>query len=328
VKGQRKAAPPRAPLTGVLLAADPGRPALAVKIENAKPARPQSGLEFADVVYEELVEGGITRFIGVFHSQEASTLGPVRSARMVDPDILMEYHAQFAYSGGSTAVRSYVDKSGLVILSHTKAAGAYHRVKTRRAPHNLYSSTEELWAAGGGGNDPPQVFSFSETRPRPLPAPSPSSSPGPSASPSPYVAPGASVTIPFSGAQTSVFRYDPASDRYLRFQGSGYGKRMRLEPHTMAEGAQIAPRNVLLMFVQVAVGSHRDAVGNYSPEISVVGTGRTLLFRNGILVPGRWSRGSLGARTKFADSSGHALRLAPGQTWVELVPVGTEATYT
>lgn len=329
-KPGRKAAPPKAPLTGLALAASPSRAALAVKIENAKAARPQSGLQYADVVYEELVEGGLTRFIGIFHSQDAPTLGPVRSARMVDPDILVEYRALFAYSGGSTQVLRYVDRSGLVILSHTKAVRAYHRMRNRRAPHNLYTTTQDLYAsAGGAATPPPQFFSYSETRPKPLPAPSASASPAAaSASPSPYVPPGASVEIPFSGAQRSVFRYDAVSDRYLRFQGSGYGKRAKLEPHVMDDGAQIAPRNVLVMFVEVAVGSHRDAAGNYSPEITVVGTGRVMLFRNGILVPGRWSRGSLTARTKLVDSAGTVLRLAPGQTWVELVPVGTDVSAT
>lgn len=307
--------PPRSGLTG-LIVADANvlqRPVLAVKVENSFAARPQTGLQYADVVYEELAEGGITRFIALFESQDAQEVGPVRSARLVDADILLEYNAMLAYSGAHHIVQEHLLKSGVVLLSHGKIGSpVYYRSKKRYAPHNLYTSTAGLWAsklARAGKAPPKSIFAFSEQPPL-LPSPQPS---GATTSPSPSsVSVGTSVKIPFSGQQTSIWRYSQAVDRYARWQGS--------HRHLLTDGSQVQARNVLLLFVRVGETKIVDAAGHNSPDVIVTGTGTLRLYRNGLRIDGKWSRDGRNGRTKLTDLQGKPLLFAPGQTWVELVP--------
>ncbi len=307
--------PPRSSLTG-LVVADASvlkRPVLAIKVENSRPARPQSGLQYADIVYEELAEGGITRFVALYQSQDAKLVGPVRSARLVDADILLEYNAMLAYSGAHHVVQDYLKKSGIVLLSHGKiGAPVFYRSKNRFAPHNLYTSTTGLWRAKDAslGEPPPtDLFRFVEQPPL-LPSPPPS---GSTVEPSPSsVSRGPSLAIPFSGQQTSIWKYDTTLDRYLRWQGS--------RKHVLDDGGQVQARNVLVLFVRVGETRIVDAAGHNSPDVVVIGSGTLRLYRNGLRIDGRWSRNGPEGRTKMTDLQGRPLALAPGPTWVELVP--------
>lgn len=308
--------PPRSPLTG-LIVADAGvlkRPVMAIKVENSRPARPQAGLGEADIVYEELAEGGITRFIALYHSQDVAKVGPVRSARLVDPQILVEYRAALAYSGAHHLVQKALVKSGIPLLAHGRNGAAFWRAKNRFAPHNLYTSTAKLWALlkGKGSMPPSEMFRFNEQPPA-LPSPSPSASPSPSS-----VSAGPGAKIPFSYSQTSIWRYDSTKDAYLRWQGSNR--------HLLEDGSQVQARNVLVLFVKIGETAIVDAAGNNSPDVVVTGTGKLALYRNGIRVDGTWTRASEGARSLLVDRQGAPIMLAPGATWVELVPVEVEVT--
>jgi len=172
---------PVAPLMGLPLT-DPARlarPALVVKIENAPASRPQSGLDGADVVYEEIVEGGITRFLAVFHSTDAGVVGPVRSLRPSDPDIISPFGGLFAYSGG---IPNFIDvlrrtpgvtDVGVDLLDEGPDK-PYSRRSGRSAPNNLYTSTAKLYAiAPGTGSGRPGGS------PSSCPTASPSPPPGP-----------------------------------------------------------------------------------------------------------------------------------------------------
>ena len=148
------------PLTGV-----PGkvsRPALAVKIDNHPNARPQSGLNEADLVYEELVEGGITRFVAVFHSTDAPTVGPVRSGRTSDLAILANLNrALFGASGGNDYTLNALAQANLESVIESRAGGAYYRDSSNIAPHNLYTSAGALWSANSGNaGEPPRLFTY------------------------------------------------------------------------------------------------------------------------------------------------------------------------
>ena len=140
------------------------RPVLAVKIENAPESRPQAGLEHAEVVFEEPVEGGLTRFIALYQCRSATRLGPVRIARLTDPDALEPFgRPLFGYAGGAIPVKEAIESSDLVDLSYL-VADAYERDESRSAPHNLYSSTGALRRSAHGRGEPtPEVFAFSET---------------------------------------------------------------------------------------------------------------------------------------------------------------------
>jgi hypothetical protein len=312
--------PPRAPLT-YLLGAVAQRPALAAKIENTPDARPQAGLEKADIVYEELVEGGITRFIAIFQSASASSIGPIRSVRPEDGDILREYHAALAFSGGAAYVVSALRHTpGIFLINETIGGSAFKRVSFRAAPHNLYSSCPALWQKIGtrAGGPPTQYFEYSQSAP--AITPSASVSPSPSASPVDAVRAGTKVSINYSSSTyTARWTYDATSGRYLRFEGT--------VPHTVASGKQLSAKNVLLMFVTTHPSTHRDAAGHTTPIANMVGSGKVVLFRDGVRIVGRWSRASLTDHTTFTTATGKPLQLAPGNTWVELVPQQIKVSY-
>ena len=171
--------PVLAPLTGLQLtsAAILTRPALAVKIDNHTGARPQVGLHLADIVYEEPVEGGITRFIAIFHSRDASKVGPVRSARLTDLQVLAEYgRPLLAFSGAAGYVLKAVRKANLVSLPHGAYGSIYRRDSSQWvAPHNLFTSTKDLWRVARDRNTSPAPakFGFGALVAPPTPAPTP-----------------------------------------------------------------------------------------------------------------------------------------------------------
>jgi hypothetical protein len=325
------------PLTGKEAPAgfDAERPALAIKVENSVAARPQAGLQEADVVYEELAEGGITRFMAIYHCGDASRVGPVRSARNVDPDILTEYApALYGYSGANPIVLSKIQGTkGIIDLRYGSHAKAYQRVKGRPAPHDLFTSTDGLRALSDITGPPKIDFVFG-----PLPSPSPSSSsllpsapktakavksPSPSLSPSatpasPSPPPAGTVAFFTFAAEERKYTYDPASMSYLRFQGP--------KPHLSEDGTQIHVTNVVILKVQVIEGEIRDAAGNFSPEITVIGSGSAFVLRGGVFTSGTWKRSSLTDHTRLIDDSGKPITLLPGNTWIELLPTDQHAT--
>lgn len=270
------------------------RRALAIKVENSRMARPQAGLERADVVYEELAEGGITRFIAVFHSRGANRVGPVRSARLVDPDVLAPLKPLFAYAGGVPPVVNAVRSvSGLTDVSYDRATSAYRRVSERKAPHNLYTQTDELWD-DREGEPPPPLFSFGEP-------------------PAEGGEAGAKASFSFAGnGEPVTWEWDAGDEVYVRSQSG--------TTHTVEGGAALEADNVVIQLVSVRDGSIRDTAGLVSPDTTVLGDGEAILLRGGAAYRGRWVRSSRSAPTVFQDASGNELAFATGTTWVELVP--------
>lgn len=320
-------APPKpviAPLTGVEKSPEfnISRPALAIKIDNAAAARPQSGLENADIVYEELAEGGITRFLAVFHSSDASRVGPVRSARLVDADILEEYgKVLLGYSGANPLVLKKISSTASVIdLRHGKYGDAYKRVKGRPGPHDLFTSTEELWALSDVKSMPKTGLQFGPVVSVQTPqtsAPQTHASPG-AANPSPT--PGSSISFSFAGSVPVRYSYDPSIASYLRFHGE--------KPHSSETNGQLHAVNVVVLKVRTTNGQIRDAAGNFSPEISVVGSGEGVLLTKGVETPLRWSRSSLSDNMRLTTTNGGSVTLAPGNTWIHLLPSDRAFTVT
>lgn len=311
--------PVRCPLTGVETDDDfpVDRPALAVKIDNAPPARPQAGLENADIVFEELGEGGLTRLLSFYHCDDAADLGPVRSARNVDPDIMREFApVLFGYSGANQQVLAKLAQTeGVTDLVHGSHGDAYRRVPDRNAPYNLFSSTEALRdledAQGVEGGPPGVGFVFDpellETGAQP--------SPTGTASPSPGAAEAAeSVSFQFSPATRIRYSYDPDRQVYLRFHGD--------EPHTSASGEQLSAVNVVVMKVQISTGTVRDASGALTQETDVVGSGEVVVLHGGMVEFGTWNRPSLSSNTTLEDRDGGTLELAPGNTWIHMIGQG------
>lgn len=294
------AAAPVCPLTGEPPVGGrvPARPALAIKVENLPQARPQTGLNRADIIYEEPVEGGITRFVVIYQCTEAPRVEPVRSGRLVDPDILRQFgHPLLGYAGAINPVIAKINASPVIGLSFNGiAAGAYHRDPTRYAPHNLYTSTAALWAFGHG----------------PAPAPVFGYSPAPVGG-----TPATSVQIDFSSYSNVFWRYDPASRAYGRYYNG------LTSPALSSSGRQISASNVVVQAVPVYPSIYvEDALGTHENIVQVVGSGPMMIFRDGVVIRGTWRRPTLNSVTKYYDTKGRVVDLAPGRTWVELVPDG------
>ena len=290
--------PAKCPLSGVEPKEEEllDRPAVAVKIENAAVAYPLSGLEDAEVVYEELVEGGVTRFMAVYHCTDSTKAGPVRSARVVDPAILGPLTRILAYSGQNAPVLRALEEAEVVRLDETEAGEGLQRIAREgiSMEHTLYANTKVLRKLGEKEYDdpPPEMFAFGDVNDGSKPA--------------------VSVTVNFN--PVNAIRYEWSDDGWLRFEAD--------EPFVSETGEQIAVDNILIEEHQVVLSDTIvDVAGNPSLEIAdEVGTGRAILFRDGRMIKGTWSREDVGAPTEFTTKSGDEMVFAPGTTWIELLP--------
>jgi hypothetical protein len=296
------------PLTGVASYTPQdwqNRPILAVKIGNSAAERPQAGLDRADVVYEELVEGGITRFMALFSTNHAPRVGPVRSVRSVDRRILQPLGALYAYSGGVPPVVSGLRSTpGLTDVGIDRATSAYRRDDNRSSPYNLYASTDELWEGREGHPPKPQFDFLTSADDATLGGTEDANE----------------IRLSFAGNGSEIrFSYDERTGTYKRLVSDN--------PHLVegnGDGVQLEFRNVLIQMVDVAPGSTVDRAGDRSNEIEMIGEGGVALFRGGRAVRGRWTRSTDAGPTEFFDNSGAPMRLAPGGTIVELLPQGRD----
>jgi hypothetical protein len=300
--------PPTCPLTGKPAPGGkvPQRPVLAVKVENTPDAYPLVGLQNADVVYEELVEGGITRFMALYQCKDAVKVGPVRSARTTDPKVLVQYDPKpvLAYAGGQLAVVNDIRRSGLVSFDETSGGPAFWRDPNRVEPHNLFVNTAKLRAKAAkltAKEGPPRrLFEFDPTVPK-----------------GKHVS---TVSVYFSFSNSATWKWLPATGRWERmYQGA---------PMTLDTGQPITAANVIIQQVVVTNSRLVDVLGNPSPEVSLVGTGKAWIMRNGVLILGKWVRSGAHGLTKFETKSGAIIPLMPGNTWVELAPTGHPLTIT
>jgi Protein of unknown function (DUF3048) N-terminal domain/Protein of unknown function (DUF3048) C-terminal domain len=295
---ESRSAPQLCPLTGL----EPGkadltaRPALGVKIENSAPAYPLSGLQDAEVVYEELVEGGITRFLALYHCTDTDKAGPVRSARIVDPAIMSPATRLLAAAGGNAIVRKVLDKAHTVLIDEPRAGSAMRRVSREAVAveHTLYGDTEALRRIGAQHFDDPPPADFFEFGDLP---------------------PGGkkvkTITIEFSRATTVVYRF--SKGKWQRFDHG--------EPLPLEKG-RVAIDNVIVEEHKVDFAKGLvDVALNRSVEISdVTGSGRAVLFRDGRAFEGRWRRRTEAGRVSFETKSGGPMVLRRGTTWIELTP--------
>ncbi len=293
---------PPCPLTGQPTANGvPQRPALAVKVDNYPDARPQSGLDKADVVFEEPVEGGITRLVAVFQCSQASLVGPIRSARAVDAQILPQLsHPLFVHAGGITPVIGLLRSASLVDDDVFTHGGIVQHPAGRVAPYDTYAATADAWALQPGDTTPPApLFTFSSEPPMGTPV--------------------TRIHIPFSQTSDVTWTWDQSSARWeLAYSSS---------PATVAGGSQIAVANVVVQTVQVSYGPWAEnEQGGLEVQSQLVGSGPALVLRNGEEITGTWQRSSVTSPTRLVAANGDVIPLAPGQTWVELVPAAIAVT--
>jgi hypothetical protein len=298
------------PLTGTAAPGGkiPARPALGIKVDNLNVARPQYGLSEADIVYEEPVEAGITRFIAIFQCHDAPRVEPVRSGRLIDPQILQQYgaHPLLAYAGAIQPAVDAIDSSPLVDVGIYRAPdSAFWRDPGRAAPHNLVTSTATMYKVGQSehapATPPAPVFSYGT-----LPA---------------GAVPAASLNIPYTYSNVT-WTWQPS----LRIWTRSYAD---TGPATLGEGGQIAAANVVVLKVVLYPSPYvEDATGTHENLLVLTGSGPANVYRNGSVVAGTWVRPTLATTTELVDAHGHVIPLNPGNTWIELVPTTVANTFT
>jgi hypothetical protein len=271
---------------------------MGVKIDNYSAARPQSGIDAADIVFEEPVEGGITRFNVIFQCHDSSKIGPVRSARQIDIGIeSMFANAPLAHIGGITPVLSNITAAGIPNLDLGNYASAFVRDSSRYAPYNAYTSTAQLYALVPNLHTPPTpVYTYS-------------------ASPTNQGVPVLSVNVNFSGESNVTWQWNAAQGVWLRFYNG-------TQPDMLTSGGQNQAQNVIVQTVHVTYGPWTEnAQGGLEVQAQLSGTsGPAQVFRNGLQIAGTWSRASASSPTVFKDAQGKVITMAPGRTWVELLP--------
>ena len=275
-----------------------------MKIDNIDQARPQAGLDRADLVVEELVEGGLTRLFAVFQCDTAPVVGPIRSARTSDADMLAMLHGSvFAFSGANRrALPPIRAHSDAVLLSNDELPQYFHRDHSRPAPHNVYSSTSRLLAAGlsrrHGLSAPPALFTYTGTAPA-------------SASPSPAPA--------TTRARRATMSWPDASAGWT-WNGSQWLRTQNGSPDLLADHHRVSATNVVILQIRLASSGIRDVAGNPSPVDVTVGTGAAWVLTDGTLQRGTWHRSARTAPLQLLDAARHPIALTPGRTWIELLP--------
>jgi hypothetical protein len=302
----KPAEPLRWPLTGLDAPSSEAiaRRVVAVKVENSPEARPQTNLQLADVVYESVTEGGITRFNAIFHSQAPEVVGPVRSGRLSDTYIVPQYHALFGFSGASPEVNAAINSADIENLSEDAGVTApFTRSKKRAAPHNLFGDVPEFRAEGERRGMPTTLaitgLAFDRSA---------------SIDEIPTIN---AITIPFSTANTVTWTYDPASRTYLRVNN---GKAFNDE----GTGEQLRATNVVVMWAQHRA-MNSDKVGSTTYDIVLTGTGRATVFRGGQRYDCTWEAGK-DAPPVFKAEDGTQVKLAPGNTWMQVIKTDVNIT--
>jgi len=298
---------PRCPLTDAPapgVKTIPNRPALLVKIGNEPDgARPQSGLNEADIVFDTPAEGFIMRYVAVYQCENAPFIGPTRSVRWVDWNMVAPefVHPILAFAGGiDPNVNGVAAESGTMtganLLEGAQEAG--HRTSSRVAPDNLYTSTAALYG----------LFSSLHTRPVPIfnfGAKVPTD-----------WKPAAQLAIDFSGGTDVVWKWSPSAHQWLHT----YSGVPDIDAST---GKQVTTTNIVVEVVSYQIGPYCESGcpgGSGDVESNLVGSGNGYVLRGGRAFAVTWHRPSVGAMTTFTDAHGAEVTLAPGRTWVEIVP--------
>ncbi|MCU1546370.1 MAG: hypothetical protein JWP30_1470 [Homoserinimonas sp.] len=273
---------------------------VAAKIDNHWDARPQIGLEKTDLVFEELVEGGITRYVAVWHSEIPDLMGPVRSIRPMDPDIAGPFGIIF-YAGGQPKFVSMMQDTPVYNASHGQGDTADYMFRTpdKAAPHNVLTKAKEFVAAHGDIAAPRQQFAFSLDVP--------------SSTAAKEGTPTAGIRATFSDGFHPTWHYDVAQQAFLRSQDDA--------PDLDSNGNQLKATNIVVLRVPV---THATGV----PKTELLGSGEAWVSTGGGTIHAVWHKAAATDPIRLLDDNGVAVRLAAGNTWIELVPTVGDVTFT
>jgi hypothetical protein len=283
---------------------------IAVLIDDNAVARPQSGFNAASVVYQAPADGGEDRYMMVFQDGDTSLIGPVRSARIYFVQWVSELRAGIAHYGGDLRARNALAQYDAVRFTNIDALGkgakAYRRISSRSAPHNGYTSTAALRAMlaklGGPASVAPGMWWH------------------------PFVAPAASAALPAT-ERIAIryrtgridYRFDARLDLYRRSVDGA----AQIDP---ADGKAVTTRNVVVLFMSYKTDT-RIEPGHSRPVIGNIGTGRALVFREGRVTQGTWSKADETAPTHLLDAAGQEIPLVTGHTFFQIVPSDTNVRF-
>ncbi len=274
------------------------QPALAIKIENSEDARPQENLQYADVVYEEYVEAGISRLVAVYHSNFPESVGPVRSMRPMDKNIMGSYLGPLVFSGAQPGFISQNRSAGIFQISQDLGDYGFYRKSGRSAPHNLHAYPEDLLEQSGDTTTPPAQWAFAY--------------PDAGATAQVQGRDVSSVAIIMSGWAHPGWNWDANSGTWLRTEWDA--------PHVTMDGTQLYATNIVIMRVDITY--NRSGGGASVPETMLAGrSGSGTLISGSKAVDITWSKGSsVTDKIIYKTADGKEVSLMAGNTWVELIP--------
>ena len=274
---------------------DLSKPVTAIMIENSPDARPHSGLKQAEVIYEAIAEGGITRFLTLFQQHKPQLIGPVRSLRMYYVDWLAPYQASVAHVGGSHASLQEIRNGKYRDIDQFFNGSSYWRANDRRPPHNVYTSFEKLDALNAGkGYKSSQFTSFARADGKASDKPN-----------------AVSIDINFSSSWYNThYDYDKASNTYLRSIGG--------QASNDREEGRLAPSVVIALHVNETTVME----DGWRQSIVTNGTGTATVFQNGTAAEYTWRKNDRSSPLELIDAAGKPVALNRGQTWIAAVPIG------
>ena len=299
------AAPVPAPLTGVILqdAAVARRPAISIKVDNGPQGRPQSGIDKADVLIEEKVEGGITRFVAVFHSEDADPVGPVRSVRSTDVGLVAAIGGVFVFAGGIPEFERQAKALPVTVVSESASSQGFKFPANKKRPYKTYTDTATLRSMAKDHDEPPPTFfDFLGAGEAFAPA---------------GATPATSADVSYGRTSFRV-DFDAASGTWKR---STDGK-----PHATEGGAQLAFANVIVQRTSYRTTPFKDPAGSQVDEAVVIGSGDAVVLSQGRQAAIRWNKPSANAVTTYTDAAGAPVKLAPGRTLIALPPANAAIT--
>jgi len=275
---------------------------LSIMIENSEGGRPQSGLDKANIVYEVLAEGGITRFLAIYYDQEAEEVGPIRSARPYFVSKSLEHQAIYIHVGGSEEAYNFIKEENIDDINEFVDFQPFWRSTDRKPPYNLYTSTTKLRKEanklGYIEMIKKQEYQFETDRDEKLTGRESDS-----------------ILIPYNSIYTVSYKYQPESMKYIRFING--------EPHIDAKTKkQLAVDNIIIQFAETKI---IDQEGRLA--VDFVGKGTGLLFFKGNSTEITWEKSDLRARTLFLDKEGNRIALTPGNVWIQIVPSDLTVKY-
>ena len=280
------------------------KPVLAIKIENDPSVRPQYGLDMADLVFEELVEGGMTRFVSIFQSEIPEEAGPIRSGRHVDASLVSPIADYFVFSGAARATLSHFAKTipESVVIS-TEGAPGMHRTNYHPMPHNLFMYPQELIDSNKAAVSKTDGFFVKPATATPITGTAINK-----------------VALKFSQGSKPNWTWDAATSLWLRDDGK--------KPHMAISGKQLSATSLVVIRATETDAGYKGSTGGYVPRTVVTGTGKGYLIIGDTMTEVTWSKADDVSQMSLTDSSGNVVHPAPGKTWVEIITTSGDVSFT